>query len=168
MHHASCSYDADACVQLGTSSPQLQSLITEACVIVSGAFADFREEGQDGSGEEPKNWPVTGKPICARSKRFVLCPTILCAFGLVAGLNRRPETQILTHNLNGVSVFFPSLLWNENTQGTLRHLLLRSFAVLEHPRFADHAVTRRYIYSTGSNTNPRYTVYLASDTQKTR
>ena len=73
-------------------------------------------------------------------------------------MNWRPETQILTLNLNGISVFFPLSFWNANT---LRHLLLRSFAVLERSRFADHAVTRRYIYSTGSNTNPRYTIYLA-------
>ena len=44
-------------------------------MIVSDAFADFQEEGEGGSGQGPKNWSVTGKPICARSRRFVLCLT---------------------------------------------------------------------------------------------
>lgn len=69
-----------------------QSLITEACVIVSRAFANLREEGQDGSGQEPKNLPVTGKPTCERSRRFVLCPTNpLCVCGLFELSPRDPD-----------------------------------------------------------------------------
>lgn len=46
-------------------------VLPEVCVVVSGAFADFREDGHDGTGQEPKNWLMTDKPICVGSQRFV-------------------------------------------------------------------------------------------------